>query len=151
LRESFTAGLLSVKDIMIKDVKRVRTDTSVQEVVATMAKYDISGVVVAQKDKPVGLITHKDLLAKVLQSRIPPADLVAREVMSTSPVTIKGEASLEEAAELMTKKGLKKLIVVRNDKLVGIITSMDIIKAEPKLVGLLEDLLKSCAPKSAKV
>jgi predicted transcriptional regulator len=54
---------------------------------------------------------------------------------------------LEEAAKLMTKKGLKKLIVVRNDKLVGIITSMDIIKAEPKLVDLLEDLLKSCSSK----
>jgi CBS domain-containing protein len=144
------AGLFSVKDIMIKDVKRVRTDTSVQEVVATMAKYDISSVVVAQKDKPVGLITHKDLLTKVLQSRIPPADLVAREVMSTSLVTVKEETSLEEAAKLMARKGLKKLIVVRNDKLVGIITSMDIIKAEPKLVGLLEDLLKSCASKPGK-
>ena len=144
------AGLFSVKDIMVKDVKRVRTDTSVQEVVATMAKYDISSVIVAQKDKPVGLITHKDLLTKVLQSRIPPADLVAREVMSTSLVTIQEEASLEEAAELMTKKGLKKLVVVRDNKLVGIITSMDVIKAEPKLVSLLEDLLKSCASRPAK-
>jgi len=144
------AGLFSVKDIMVKDVKRVRADTSVQEVVATMTKYDISSVVVAQKDKPVGLVTHKDLLTKVLQSRIPPADLVAREVMSTSPVTIEEETSLEEAAKLMTKKGLKKLIVVRNDKLVGIVTSMDIIKAEPKLVGLLEDLLKSCSSKLGK-
>jgi CBS domain-containing protein len=112
-----------------------------------MAKYDISSVVVAQKDKPVGLITHKDLLTKVLQSRIPPDELVAREVMSTTPVTIEEETSLEEAAKLMTRKRLKKLIVIRNDKLVGIITSMDIIKAEPKLVDLLEDLLKSCGSK----
>jgi len=144
------AGLFSAKDIMVKDVKRVRTDTNVQEVVATMAKYNISSVVVAQKDKPVGLISHKDLLTKVLQSRIPPDELVAREVMSAPAVTIEEETSLEEAAKLMTQKGLKKLIVVRNGKLVGIITSMDIIKTEPKLVGLLEDLLKSCASKPAK-
>jgi CBS domain-containing protein len=144
------AGLISVKDIMVKDVKKVRTDTNLQEVVATMIKFDISSVVVAQKDKSVGLITHKDLLTKVLQSRIPPANLVAREVMSTPVVTIKEDASLEEAAKLMTKKGLKKLVVVRDDKLVGIITSMDLIKAEPKLINLVEGLLKSCVPKPEK-
>ena len=57
------SGLISVRDAMTKPVKVVRTDTSVQEIVATMLKFDISSVVVVQKDIPVGLVTHKDLLA----------------------------------------------------------------------------------------
>jgi CBS domain-containing protein len=64
--------------------------------------------------------------------------------MSASPVTIGEEASLEEAARLMAKKGFKKLLVVQHDKLVGIITSTDIAREEPKLTTLFEDLLKYC-------
>jgi CBS domain-containing protein len=138
------AGILSVREAMTRDVKVVREDTSMQEVIATMIKFDISSVVVVQKDRPIGLITHKDILTRVLQPELIPATLTARNVMSTSLVTIGEEASLEEAARLMVKKRCKKLPVVQGGKLVGIITSMDLAREEPKLTRLFEDLLKYC-------
>ena len=138
------AGILSVREVMTPDVKVVREDTSVQEVVATMLKFDISSVVVVQKERPIGLITHKDILERVLQPELLPAALTARNVMSASLVTIGEEASLEEAARLMVKKQVKKLIVVQDHKLVGIITTVDIAREEPKLTKLFEDLLKYC-------
>jgi CBS domain-containing protein len=64
--------------------------------------------------------------------------------MTTPVITIGEEASIEEAARQMAKKGVKKLLVVRDDKLVGIVTSMDIVREQPKLTELMEDLLKSC-------
>jgi CBS domain-containing protein len=138
------AGMLSVREVMTRDVKVVREDTSMQEVIATMLKFDISSVVVVQKERPIGLITHKDILTRVLQPELLPATLTARNVMSASLVTIGEEASLEEAARLMVKKGFKKLLVVQDGKLVGIITSMDIAREEPKLTKLFEELLKYC-------
>jgi CBS domain-containing protein len=138
------AGMLSVRDAMTRDVKVVREDTSMQEVVATMLKFDISSVVVVRKDRPIGLITHKDILERVLQPELLPAALTARNVMSASLVTIGEDASLEEAARIMVKKSFKKLIVVQDGKLVGIITSMDIAREEPKLTKLFEELLKYC-------
>ena len=141
------AGMLTVKEAMTRDVRVVREDTSMQEVIATMIKFDISSVIVVQKERPVGLITHKDILSRVLELELLPASLTARNVMSTGLVTIGEEASLEEAARLMVKKRFKKLPVVRNGKLVGIITSMDLVREEPKLTKLFEDLLKYC-PKS---
>jgi len=138
------AGILSVREVMTRDVKVVREDTSMQEVVATMLKFDISSVVVVRKERPIGLITHKDILERVLQLELLPAALIARNVMSASLVTIGEDASLEEAARLMVKKRVKKLIVVQDDKLVGIITSMDIAREEPKLTKLFEELLKYC-------
>ena len=141
------AGMLSVRDAMTRDVKVVREDTTMQEVIATMLKFDISSVVVVQKERPIGLITHKDILTRVLQPELLPATLTARNVMSASLVTIGEEASLEEAAKLMVRKRFKKLPVVRDGKLVGIITSMDLAREEPKLTRLFEDLLKYC-PKS---
>ncbi len=138
------AGLITVKEAMTKEVKTVREDTPVQEVIATMSKFDISSVVVVQKERPIGLITHKDLLTKVLQSKFPTTDLTSRAVMSAPIVTISEEASIEEAARLMTSKRLKKLVVTKDSRLVGIITSTDVMKTEPMMIKVLEDLLKTC-------
>lgn len=90
----------------------------------------------------MGIVTHKDIVSKVVQPRIPPDALKAIEVMSTPVVTINEDASIEEAARLMSRKRIKKLPVVSGDKLVGIITSTDLVRAEPKLTTLIESLLK---------
>jgi len=137
------AGIVLVRDVMTQNPRVVRRDTSVQEVVATMTKFDISSVIVVQEERPVGIITHKDIVSKVVQPRIPPNALKAIEVMSTPVVTINEDASVEEAARLMSRKRIKKLPVVSGDKLVGIITSMDLVRAEPKLMALIESLLKA--------
>jgi CBS domain-containing protein len=136
------AGFLLVRDIMTKDVKVVREDTNMQEVIATMIKFDISSVVVVQKERPIGLVTHKDVLTKVLQPGLAAGVLTARDVMSTPVITIGEEANIEDAAKLMTRKGVKKLLVVHDNRLVGIVTSMDLIREQPRLVQLVEDLLK---------
>jgi CBS domain-containing protein len=136
------AGFLSVREIMTKDVKVVREDTNMQEVIATMIKFDISSVVVVQKERPIGLITHKDVLTKVLQPGLAAGVLTARDVMSTPVITIGEEANIEDAAKLMTRKGVKKLLIVHDNRLVGIVTSMDLIREQPRLVQLVEDLLK---------
>jgi len=137
------AGMVLVRDVMTKNPRVVRRDTSVQEVVATMNKFDISSIIVVQEERPVGIITHKDIVSKIVQPRIPPDAVTAREIMSTPAVTIDENASIEEAARLMTRKNIKKLPVVRDDKLVGIITSMDLVREEPKLTALMESLLKA--------
>ena len=137
------AGIVLLRDVMTKKPKVVRRDTSVQEVVATMNKFDISSIIVVQEERPVGIITHKDIISKIVQPRIPPDAVTAREVMSTPIMTINEDASIEEAVRLMARKNIKKLPVVRNGKLVGIITSMDLVREEPKLTALMEELLKA--------
>jgi CBS domain-containing protein len=138
------AGMLRVADAMTKDVRVVREDTNMQEVVHTMTKFDISSVVVVQKDRPIGLITHKDVMIKVLEQDFVTSALTARHVMSAPVTTIGEDATIEEAAKMMSSKGYKKLIVVRNGSLVGIVTTTDIVRQQPKLVELFEDLLRPC-------
>jgi len=137
------AGLMLVRDVMTKNPKVVRRDTNVQEVVATMNKFDISSVIVVQEERPVGIITHKDIVSKIVQPRIPPDAVTAREIMSSPIVSISEDASTEEAAKLMARKHIKKLPVVSDNKLVGIITTMDLVREAPKLAALVEDLLKA--------
>jgi len=132
------AGLMLVRDVMTREPRVVRRDTSVQEVVATMNKFDISSVIVVQEKRPVGIITHKDIVSKIVQPRIPPDAVKAIEVMSTPIVSISEDASIEEASTLMARKHIKKLAVVRDSELVGIITSYDIVRAAPKFISLFD-------------
>lgn len=141
------AGTITVRDAMTKDVKVVREDTNMEEVVATMLKFDISSIVVVQKERPIGLVTHEDVLSRIMQQDPLPSALTARQVMSAPISTIGEEASIEEAAQVMARKKIKKLVVTQQGKLVGIITSMDLVREEPRLIAILEELLRPCLKK----
>jgi CBS domain-containing protein len=136
------AGIVVVRDVMTKDVKVVRPDTLVKEVVATMNKFDIGSIVVMQSDRPVGIITERDILKRTVEPCLAPEALRAREVMSSPVVTINDTASIDEAAKIMAKKRIKKLLVVSNGKLVGMLTFTDIVTQVPNMLGILEELVR---------
>jgi CBS domain-containing protein len=136
------ASLVPVRDIMSKDVRVVRPDTSVKEIVATMNKYDIGSIIVVQADRAVGIITERDILRRQVEPCLAPETLTARQVMTSPVITISEDASIEEAAKLMARKKAKRLPVMNNGKLVGIITFTDIVFKVPTLLTLLEELVR---------
>lgn len=142
------AGIVLVRDVMSKDVRVVRPDSSVKEVVATMNKFDIGSVVVVQGERPVGIITERDILRRIVEPCLAPETLTARQIMTSPVITIDENASINEAAKLMAKKRIKRLLVTRNnDELVGIITFTDIVTKVPDLLSILEELVRPHARK----
>ena len=136
------AGIVLVRDIMSTDVKVVRPDSSVKEVVATMNKFDIGSIVVVQGKRPVGIITERDILRRIVQPCLPPETLTARQVMTSPVLTTSETTSIDEAARLMAKEKVKKLPVMANQKLVGIVTLTDIVTKVPNLLSILEELVR---------
>ncbi|MEM3549770.1 MAG: CBS domain-containing protein [Candidatus Bathyarchaeia archaeon] len=137
------AGIVLVRDVMTKNVKVVRPDSSVKEVVAAMNKFDIGSVVVVQSQRPVGVITEKDILKRVVEPGLAPETLTAKQIMSSPVITIDENASINEAAKIMAKKGVKRLLVMRNnDELVGILTFSDIVTKVPDMLSILEELVR---------
>ena len=136
------AGIVLVRDIMSKDVKVVRPDSSVKEVVATMNKFDIGSIIVVQGKRPVGIITERDILRRIVQPCLAPETLTARQVMTSPLLTISETASIDEAAKLMAKEKVKKLPVMAKQKLVGIVTFTDIVTKVPTMLSLLEELVR---------
>jgi len=133
------ASIILVKEIMSKDVKVVRPDTSAQEIVAALNKFNIGSVVVVQKEKPVGIITIRDILVRLVEQNLAPRVLTARQMMTSPFTSINVEATVEEAAKLMAKKRVKTLPVMEKEKLVGIISFTDIAFKVPALLSLLEE------------
>lgn len=136
------AGIVLVRDVMSRDVKIVRPDTTVKEVVATMNKFDIGAIIVVQGERPVGIITERDILRRLVEPCLAPETLTARQVMTSPLQTINENASIEEAARLMAKKKVKRLPVMDNNKLVGIITFSDVVANVPTMLSILEELLR---------
>ncbi|MDH5449780.1 MAG: CBS domain-containing protein [Candidatus Bathyarchaeota archaeon] len=136
------ASIALVRDVMSKDVKVVQSDSTVKEVVATMNKFNIGSIVVVQDDRPVGIITERDILRRVVEPCLAPETITARQVMTSPVLTISETASIEEAAELMTKKKVKKLLVISNQKLAGIVTLTDIVTQVPTMLSILKELFR---------
>ena len=136
------ATIVIVRDIMSKDVKVVRPDTTMKEVVATMNKFGIGSLIVVQGQRPVGIITERDILTRQVEPNLPPETLTAKHVMTSPIVTINEEASIEEAARLMAKKRAKRLPVMNNGKLVGMLTYTDIVFKVPAMLSTLEELVR---------
>jgi CBS domain-containing protein len=136
------AGIIPVRDIMSTKVRTAKTESTMMEVVRKMNKFDVGSIVILDSAaRPVGIVTERDVLRKIVEPQLPPDSVKALQVMSAPLVTINADAGVEQAAKLMSKKRIKKLPVVDGGKLVGIVTSMDIMRSQPKLISELSDLI----------
>ena len=111
------ASNVMVRDIMSKDVKTVRNDTTVKEVIALMNKYDKDAILVEQSGKPTGIITVKDVLVRAVEHGVPLSTIIARMVYTNPLVTIDENATVEEAANLMKEWRIKHLPIVDKERL----------------------------------
>jgi CBS domain-containing protein len=136
------AGIVLVRDIMSKEVKVVRPDTLVKEVVATMNKFDIGSIVVVQSGRPVGIITERDILRRIVEPCLAPETLRAREIMTSPVIKIHDTVSVDEASNIMVKKHIKRLLVEKDEKLVGVVTFTDIVTQVPRMLGILEEIVR---------
>ncbi|MEM3699639.1 MAG: CBS domain-containing protein [Candidatus Bathyarchaeia archaeon] len=136
------ASIILVRDVMSKEVKVVRPDTTVKEVVATMNKFNIGSIIVVQGERPVGIITERDILRRLVEPCLAPETLTARHIMTSPVTTINETATIEEAAKLMAKKKVKRLPVMSDEKIVGIVTFTDIVTKVPTLLSILEELVR---------
>jgi len=137
------SGMILVRDIMAKNVKTVRTDDSVHDAVVKMNKFDVGSVIVTNNNRPVGIITSKNVLERIVEPRLDAGAVRAKDVMSSPLITVEADTTLEEAAKLMAQKHIKKLPVIDKDKLVGVLSSSDIVKISPTQISILQELLRT--------
>ncbi len=127
---------------MTRQVKVVREDTTLHEVIATFSSFDINSIIVVQCERPVGIITAKDALTRGFEHGMPVSAITAGMVSSSPLTTIDEEASVEDAARLMRRQRIKHLPVVTQGKLVGIVTDTDIVFAVPSMIGQMEEVCR---------
>lgn len=138
---------MRVAELMTTDVVTVRTETPLRDAAALLAKKRISGLPVVDDDgHVVGVLSEADILVKaggatrghrllgwLLESDVDLEDKIAAktvgDAMSAPVLTIESDRRVHEAAKLMAAEGINRLPVVENDRLVGIITRADVVRA----------------------
>lgn len=102
---------------------------TISSIVQSMITTDIGAVIVVEGDKPIGLITEKDVLDRVLNASKDPSKTFARDVMSSPVSTVEHNTSLMDALKVMRDKQIRRLTVTQDGKLIGIVTERRILEA----------------------
>jgi len=129
-----------VKDIMSSPVVTLNEDETSNKVANLMDENDLGCVIISNgTGKPVGIITERDLVIRVLAKNLAPDAIKAKEIMTSPLVTITPEATISEAARRMSRLDIRRLGVIYKDNLVGVISSKDILGVMPELIEIIQE------------
>ncbi len=122
---------MNVKAIMSFPAITEDEDASVGVILKHMQLSRIGGVVITKEGKPVGIAVDYDLAEKVMMKDRNPDEMKAKEIMSSPLITIDADASVEEACGLLAREGIRRVPVIENGKLVGIVSIRNVLTGEP--------------------
>ena len=141
-----------VNEVMQKNVISIDITSSVKDAATIMTDAKVGCVVVTKNNAPVGIITERDLVRRVISADKPSSVLVS-DVMSSPLITAKPDYNLYELAQIMKAKGLHKIPVEKDDQLVGIVTSTDIVRIHclatgPEICKITEQIISRSSTKN---
>jgi CBS domain-containing protein len=118
-----------VEDVMSKNLIKMNTDSTVLEVAKTLAKRDVSSVLLEDSGKIIGILTERDLVRNVCARDLLASKTPASAIMSTPIVTVSKNALVERSADLMIKNKVRHLAIEDNHhNIIGIITTTDLAR-----------------------
>lgn len=129
-----------VKDVMSSPVVTIDEDASVNRAAELMDKDDLGSIIVTDKEgKPLGILTERDLVVRVLAKNVRPDSIKAKEVMTSPLITIEPDATINDAARRMSRLNIRRLGVVYKMQLVGLLSAKDILGVVPELIEIIQE------------
>ena len=125
-REDFNYSSILIQDIMTRALITVNRSTTALQVAKMMEQGGIGAILVQDNGNPVGIVTDRDYATRIAANDLP-LNTAVEKIMSTPLITINHNEPISAAAERMTSKKIRKLAVSENGKIVGIITSTDLV------------------------
>ena len=129
-----------VKDVMTSPVVTVEETAPANKVAQLMQDNKVGCVIAVDKTgNAIGIITERDLVVRVLAKNVAPASAKAKEFMTTPLVTVDPDNDVSSAARMMSKKDIRRLGVLYKGKLVGIVSSKDILDVMPEMLEIMQE------------
>lgn len=144
---------LLVKDIMTQNPVTIDSERTVREAAVAMDRSGVGCVLVTTKkddhEKVIGIVTERDLVRKVLAKEGGGSELSVKSVMSSPLIVVNPDATIEEAAKVMERNGVRRLPVVDQEGLAGVVTVSDLAKALAKQLEYSDAVFNAMARVSA--
>jgi len=137
---------MEVEDIMVRKVITVDPNASVKEAARLMNRHEIGCLIVVGQGQVMGIMTERDLLKKVVELGKNPEKTKVHDIMSKRLVVGTPRMEIPDVVRLMLQKKIKKLPIVTEGKIIGLVTLTDIARTtriEPQMIGVIKELRKN--------
>ena len=115
-----------IRDIMEKNVITIENDKTAQDAAKIIAEKDISFLVIMNDGKPQGVLSESDFVRKVAAEDKKASEIKISEIMSYKFRSVEPTATIEDAIQKMLNNNIRRLLILDNEKLVGVITQTDL-------------------------
>ena len=138
-----------IKDIMGKRSIAFNENSSVKDIAKKMGALDLGCAVIVRGDKPIGIVTERDMVKRVVAKNLDLKKTKAKEIMTSPVETINPDANIYYVAKIMKEKGYKRYPVSKNGRFIGLVTQTDLINyfTEQRKKFVLRNLSKKLRKK----
>lgn len=132
---------ISVFEVMNKTVITMDINSDTPSIAREMVNSDAGSVIITENGKAMGIITERDFVKSIITENLKPSEVDARKILSTPLITVRPETSVVKASQIMLKANIKRLPVLENDTIIGVISNTDILMITPGLTTILKNLI----------
>lgn len=132
----------SVRDIMIKDLLTISEDETALKAAQIMTEKGVSSLIVLADDQPIGIVTERDFIKKICVKELKVSSVRVRDMMSRIRTSASPDTPIDVAVQRMVNNRIRRLPIIENGKVVGIITVTDLAK-HLRTILLLNNTLSS--------
>jgi len=135
---------LEVKDVMVKNIITLGSEATVKEAAKLMNKHEIGCLVLMNREKPVGIVTERDMLKRVLLKSKDPRKTKVGKIMSKPLVVCEPQTEIRDAVRLMVEGKIRRLPVVEDSHLLGLVTFTDIVRSSAYFERIVSSFCSRC-------
>jgi CBS domain-containing protein len=139
-----------LRKIMVENFITAKSNDSIGQVAEIMNKHEIGCVIIVDNGGPVGIVTEQDMIIRVIGKSKSSEDEKVKEIMSEPLIVASPEVRAGDAAKMMLRRNIKKLPVVENGRLLGLVTLTDLIRSEGVVEFLNGFSLNGVSPRMKK-
>ena len=125
-QEIYISIMGQIRDIMEKDVITIENDKTAQDAAKIIAEKDISFLVILNEGKPQGVLSESDFVRKIAVEDKKASEIKISEIMSYKFRSVEPTTTIEDAIQKMLNNNIRRLLILDNEKLVGVITQTDL-------------------------
>jgi CBS domain-containing protein len=137
---------LSVSDVMSRRLITADASEPADSLARIMAEDGVGCIIIVKENHPIGIVTERDMVVKLISKNIQPSEVKAQDIMSTPLITINPDKSVELALREMARRRIRRLPVVQGNKLIGLVSDTDLLSVSSELSEILRDVIRQNNP-----
>ncbi|MDY6865045.1 MAG: CBS domain-containing protein [Halobacteriota archaeon] len=133
---------IPIRDIMTKKVITVDVEMNAVDISKKMMEKDVGCVIVVKNDKPVGIVSERDIVRKLVSTDVKSSSMTAEMLMTEPIVTVSDDTSLLDTTKKMAKNKIRRLPVMSGDKMVGIVSETDVVSVSSEMDRIRAEIIE---------